>query len=494
MKKRIIVSILALCMTASLLAGCGSSSEDSAEVSETETEEAVEESGDPSAMLSATDYDMETDYFYNDFNAHSLADTDRQGIETFASEDEVVYEDLTYEEFIDLLQQEGNYMIALAGSWCHNTRAMTPSLSKFAKEYGIDTIYTYDFDLDNKEDGNTFVRMTNGSENAGVNYNYMYGEVIQQYLTNMDDWIEYPSTTKAAITYTNANGEDQTISRVQQPTAFIYNKDNTVDNSGAGNESGKCPVVYAFEKMVDRDEDGVYVKETDEEGNEVTDDDGNPVKNYITEDYEAEMKEMFDFIKDNSLEFATYFKDDYMRSAYPSLADAEQINVKTVTYRQFAWLLQQDGNAIYMVGGAYDEATQNEIADINAKAIEENVNVYLFDPYVDGKLSEDEWGYSNTGDIMQSETIGFMYTNLIEDSLTNLTTDEFDESDDSTCLTYTNGAGKDVTVPIIKTPYVFSYNKAATDEDGISAPITAYSESADTLAAVFDAYNAGIEE
>ena len=49
--------------------------------------------------------------------------------------------------------------------------------------------------------------------------------------------------------------------------------------------------------------------------------------------------------------------------------DAEKVNIKTVTYRQFAWLLQQDGNAIYMVGGPYDEATQNEIADVNAKAV-----------------------------------------------------------------------------------------------------------------------------
>lgn len=281
MKNKVLASVLAVAMSMTLLAGCGNSGSESDADSSVAAEESTEEAGDSTAQLSATDYDLETNYYFNDFNEHSLADTDRQGIVTYESEDEVVYEDLTYEEFIDLLQQEGNYMIALAGSWCHNSRAMTPSLSKLAKEYGIDTIYTYDFDLDNKEDGNTFIRMTNGSENAGVNYNYMYGEVIQRYLTNMDDWIEYPSTTKAAITYTNANGEDQTIARAQQPIAFIYNKDNTVDNSGSGNESGKCPIVYAFEKMVDRDADGVYVKEYDEEGNEVTDGDGNPVKNYI---------------------------------------------------------------------------------------------------------------------------------------------------------------------------------------------------------------------
>lgn len=46
--------------------------------------------------------------------------------------------------------------------------------------------------------------MSDGSENAGVNYNYMYGEVVKQYLTNIDDWIEFPSTTERAISYTNA--------------------------------------------------------------------------------------------------------------------------------------------------------------------------------------------------------------------------------------------------------------------------------------------------
>ena len=41
-------------------------------------------------------------------------------------------------------------------------------------------------------------------------------------------------------------------------------------------------------------------------------------------------------------------------------------------------------------------------------------------------------------------------------------------------------------------PYVFSFNKDATDEDGIAAPVTAYSKKADTLDAVFEAYADGI--
>ena len=68
--------------------------------------------------------------------------------------------------------------------------------------------------------------MSDGSENAGVNYNYMYGEVVKQYLTNIDDWIEFPSTTERAISYTNAKGETETVGRIQQPIAFIYSKKN----------------------------------------------------------------------------------------------------------------------------------------------------------------------------------------------------------------------------------------------------------------------------
>ena len=294
------------------------------------------------------------------------------------------------------------------------------------KENGIDTIYTYDFNLDDNENGNTFIRMSDGSENAGVNYNYMYGEVVKQYLTNIDDWIEFPSTTERAISYTNAKGETETVGRIQQPIAFIYNKDNTTNYSDKEDNADKYPVMYAFEQMVERDKDGLYTKEYDEEGNEVTDKNGDPVKHYCTKKYNAQMKKMFDFINDNNIEFTEYSKEDFVRENYPALKDAEKVNIKTVTYRQFAWLLQQDGNAIYMVGGPYDEATQNEIADVNAKAVKNDVNVYLWDPYVDGKISEDDWGYKNTGDIMKSDSINFMYTTLIENSLTNLTTEEFE--------------------------------------------------------------------
>lgn len=144
MKKKVLSCLLALSMSAALLAGCGSSSSDS---KSSDDSKKTEEKADTTKALSATDYNFEPDYYFNTFNTNSLKDKPRQGIKTFKSADEVVYEDITYDELIDLFQKEGTYMIALCGSWCHNTRAMTPSLTKYAKENGIDTIYTYDFNL-----------------------------------------------------------------------------------------------------------------------------------------------------------------------------------------------------------------------------------------------------------------------------------------------------------------------------------------------------------
>ena len=90
-------------------------------------------------------------------------------------------------------------MIQLSGSWCHNSRAMSPFINKYAKEYGIDTVYSYDFNINNGDDGSLFVRMSNEKTTPGTKLNYMYGEMVSRYLTNLDDWVEYPSTHATAL-------------------------------------------------------------------------------------------------------------------------------------------------------------------------------------------------------------------------------------------------------------------------------------------------------
>ena len=236
MKRKMISAVLAAVMTVGMITGCGSS--------QTTTENKADKADklESQTSLSSTDYDFEKEYAYGDFNAHSRADEDRQdGIDTFEDKD-IVFQDITYDQLIDILGSEGNYMIQLSGSWCHNSRAMSPFINKYAKEYGIDTVYSYDFNINNGDDGSLFVRMSNEKTTPGTKLNYMYGEMVSRYLTNLDDWVEYPSTHATALSYTNADGKEVTVGRLQQPIVFVYNKDNKVDYSNSGNGSTSCPM------------------------------------------------------------------------------------------------------------------------------------------------------------------------------------------------------------------------------------------------------------
>lgn len=461
MKIKIVSAVLAVVMTAGIVTGCQSASSSASDKNYTELENA-----DITAQLSSIDYDFEKEYIHGDFNAHSNNDTDRQGgIDTFEDTD-VVYQDIDYEQFLYLLEQEGNYLIQLSGSWCHNSRAMSPSVNAYAKEYGIDTIYMYDFDLDNNEDGSTFIRMTNGVNTVGAKYNYMYGEVVSRYLTNLNDWVAYPEDADSAISYTNADGKEVTVAKLQEPFLFLYNKDNTIDNSDSGNGSKSCPVVYAFEEMMDRDSDGLYVKEYDDEGNVVNDEDGNPIRNYITDEYNDRLREIFDYIKDNDVKLSHYTKEDYAREAFNSYGtqifkDDEAVNLYSVTYRELEWLLKEDGNALILFGGPWDEGTRAIAPALNDYAVANNVKVYLCDTLVDSNYTIEKWGYTQTTSICDSESpILSMYTNLLAKYFTNLE------------------AGKTLKdeTPLIQAPYLLAYNKDAVDEDGFIAPVAGYAE------------------
>ena len=464
MKNKLIPAVLVAAMTVTILAGCGTSQKSSTDDGNKDQKKVTLEN--VTTQLSNPDFDFEKEYAFGDFNAHSRADMERQGgIDTFEDK-EIVFQDISYDQLINLLNKEGNFLIQLSGSWCHNSRALSPSVNEFAKENGIDTIYSYDFNVDNGDDGSMFVRMSNEKTTLGTKYNYMYGEFVSRYLTNLDDWIAYPKDDDTALSYTNAEGKEVTVGRLQQPIIFLYNKDNTVDNSGSGNTSGKCPIVYAFEEMVERDSEGIYVKETDEEGNPVLDEEGNPVRKYITDEYRERLNKLFDFIKTNQIELSHYTKESYMRDAFNSYGKEifkadEQINVYPVTYRQLEWLLDEDGNALVLMGGPGSEKTRAVIGEINDYAVKNNIRVYMYDPQIDGGITVDKWGYKQTTNICEEDSpIIKMYTNLIDRHLTNLTAVKTTEDG----------------YALIQTPYLFAYNKDAKDADGFIAPITASAE------------------
>ena len=507
--KRILAIILAAVLLTATLSGCGSSgtsddtasdvagdaasgvagdaaaaTEDDAEETEPADEDNAPDFSNASTVaLSAPGYNFDAEYFYSDYNAASNADTDRQdGIDTFADTD-IVFQSLNWEQLVYLLQQEGNYLILLGGSWCHNTRAAISYINDYAHEYGIDTIYNFDFRLDGAT-VDTHIRVTNGDSAAAVAYNHMYGELVSRYLTNLTDWVEYTTDSESAATYTNAGGEDVTVAKVQVPFLFLYNKDNTVDNSGNEGEDGSYPIVYGFEEMVERDSQGVYVFEEDEEGNRVTDDDGNDVRNYITDEYLERLRGTFKYIRDNGVNLDTFSDADYVRTSFNEQAEAElfadgdTINFNVISYRQLHWLLEQEGNALLLLGGPWCPNTQAVINTVNDYAVANDAVVYFADLTLDGAYPRKFWNYEGDAQVRATGApLESLYTDLVEQYLTNLTTIyDVDSDEDYQYIAYTNDSGSEVRVRKLQVPYLLAYNKDAADADGFAAPITGYHE------------------
>ena len=175
---------------------------------------------------------------------------------------------------------------------------------------------------------------------------------------------------------------------------------------------------------------------------------------------------MFDFIKNNNIELSTYSKTDHLRDVFNSYGSEifsadQQINVYPVTYRQLKWLLNEDGNAMVMIGGAGDEKTRAVISRVNDYAVKNNVRVYLYDPQVDGDVTTGRWGYKQSINILDENAIvNLMYTDLVKGALTNL--EVAHSMSDGTAL--------------IQEPFLFAFNKDAKDADGFTAPIKAWAE------------------
>ena len=185
MKRKLISAVLVTVMAAGMLTGCsGKNSSIKNNVKTLEKEELKVSN----AQLSSPDYEFEKEYAYGDFNAHSKADAERQdGIDTFEDKD-IVFQDISYDQLIQLLGQEGNYLIQLSGSWCHNSRAMSPYVNAYAKEYGIDTIYSYDFNVDNGDDGSMFVRMSKRQlleQNTIICMESLCQDILQTWMTGL---------------------------------------------------------------------------------------------------------------------------------------------------------------------------------------------------------------------------------------------------------------------------------------------------------------------
>lgn len=500
MKKRLLSILLGASLVLGLLTACGSGSADNtAPAKENDTSGAAEVNGETEneaaavnmSYTSSTSQNLDKEYFLQDYTYLQKENSPTYGVD---SADEVVFQSLTYEELNYLLQQEGNYLILLGGSWCPNTTSVIDYINYYANQYGVDTVYNFDFRLDGT-DRATHIRENitaqesytgedkAGSSYAGADYNYLYGELVERYLTNLNDWVEYQVGTDSDLTYIDAQGEERTVAKVQVPFLFLYNKDNTVNNSGAEenenntNENGTFPIVYGFEKMVYRDAEGGDAVYTDSQTQDET---------TLVADYAEQLENaVFKHIQDENIVLSTYSDADYVRDAFAANTDAErrakakdifaadeQINIRTLTYRQFDWLLQQEGDFLILLGGAWCGNTQAVIATINDYAVANDLTVYLYDTRLDNRYAADFWGYEPDLNTRSNDSVfANLYVDPVTKYLTNIVTLDTEQT-----ISYTDEDGQEIVAARLQVPYLLAYNKDALDEDGLPAPITGYYE------------------
>ena len=382
---------------------------------------------------------------------------------------ESVYASVTLEEAYVIFQQEGNYLFLLGGSWCKaNTWPVIGYVNEVAKEYGVETIYNLDLRLD----GTT--RASHIRENAGTTsggallpgtlYNYLYGEMVTRYLPDLNAVVEYKVDTPSAVTYTNAQGEAVTVSKLQVPYLFVYNKDHVAE------DGSPAPIVASFELMKVR---GDFV---DEEGNNIQS---------AIDEYKAALREaIFEPIKDIQL---TPFTDgDYIRIIYNEKAgqeiftEGEQINIETLTYRQLEWLLEQEGSYLIFLGGSWCPNTQAVVRIINDYAVANNVTVYNFDTKLDGGYARKYWGYARDLHIRDTANeFANLYVDLVLKYFPNIETEYTLAS--GNVISYVNAEGETLTANKLQVPYFLAYTKGLEDDDGHFVPITAYIEQMLTL-------------
>lgn len=101
---------------------------------------------------------------------------------------------------------------------------------------------------------------------------------------------------------------------------------------------------------------------------------------------------------------------NYFTSVYSSMAEveAEDVRIEQLTFNGLYKMAQTSGNFIVFWGGAYDETAQANIKKAQDLAVEYDITIYNFDPYLDGQAGLDsaEGKYNVANADVTSASIG----------------------------------------------------------------------------------------
>ena len=432
---------------------------------------------------SSAKFDMNKEFLLANYKYLSKENSPVYGA---ADAGEVRIASIVFDELVYLLNTSGTHLILFGGMWSDKTQAIIDRVNYFAAKYGVDTVYNFDFYADGKNEYSNFKSdLTQQASYDGpgkreaigcADCNYIYGEIVTRHLTNLNDWVEAKVESDNDITFLNVYQDAVRVPNLQEPFLFLYNKDNTVDNSGCGcvSESGKYPIIAAMEIDCVRKADGMLFRN----GKVVTDMD------------EQLEKGIFSYIGKDGNVITPYTKQDYMFDAFSintrghsvktedCFKKGEQINIEHVSLRQLLWMFEQHGTFIFVFGGPWCACTQSAMATLNDYAIANDAKIYMFDMRLDSKYPVDFWDYPRLNELkIGASYLKHYYIDIWEKYLPgapimcsiNPNAPEWARS--LPIVNYVDSEGNEHNVLSVGVPYIFTYNKDNKDERGKPRPI-----------------------
>ncbi len=387
-----------------------------------------------------------------------------------ASSKEVVFQPLDIDSLCYLLMSKGTYMILFGGVWSSATQSVIDQVNYYARKHGVDTIYLFDFSADGTAGGTIkqdirahekYIGSDKKESNPFAIYNYIYGEIVTRYLTNLNDWVDEKIGSGNDITYLNLYQDAVTVPNLTEPFLFIYDSENTENNSGCRHLADYYPIVWAAE-----------LKEASEHTGEELED------------------KIFSHIKKDECVITPYTYADYIRESFAMnkrghafktedcFKAGEQINLCRINFQVFRWILQQKGSFVFVLAGPWCVNSQAAAPVINDCAVANNTRVYMTDIRLDGKHPIDFWKYPRKNQLTMGCPPMLKYeVELWEKFLPaapvmtsinpNLPYDRHVTTE------YTDEDGKVHSILNVGIPYLFAYNTEHKDWSGHRRPLLA---------------------
>lgn len=443
---------------------------------------------------SSTQFDMNKEFLFANYHYLRKDNNPVYGVE---SAEQVNISSITLDELIYLLGADGTHLILFGGIWSYETQSIIDQINYYARKHNVDTVYHFDFYADGEDPSTTFkADLTQQASYDGPGKrdvvgcavcNYIYGELVTRYLTNLNDWVAAKANSENDITFLNVYCDPVRIPNLQEPFLFLYNKDNTVDNSGCGSvsESGKYPIIAAMELNYHRRSDGVLCN----------------AQGKVVDDFGAQLESgIFNYIGKNGNVITPYTHADYMFDSFSintrghsvkteaAFKKDEQINIQPVTLTQFLWMLKQKGSFVFMIGGPWCACTQSAVATLNDYALANDARVYMFDMRLDSKYPVDFWDYPRLNEYkLSSPYLIHHYVDIWEKYLPgapiicSINPNAPAWARSLPIVNYVDKEGTEHNVLSVGVPYIFTYNKDHTNRRGGAEPIVAFRHDAGEL-------------